>query len=125
MQTLSYGYKLPETNDKGPVVFPALEDDIQQLNDHTHDGANSAKLDAKSIDSIQQTLASGSWVGVANNQYRQLVTVPAGIDYDKINIGFRIANGDYVYPTVERVSSTQYYVYTNDNTQNYLVRYGN
>jgi hypothetical protein len=44
MITLSYGFKKPELKDLGPVVFPALEDNWQQVNDHDHDGLNSAKI---------------------------------------------------------------------------------
>ena len=45
MIILSYGFKKPELKDLGPVVFPALEDNWQQVNDHDHDGLNSAKID--------------------------------------------------------------------------------
>lgn len=124
MLTLTYGYKKPQSNDKGPIVFPAMEANIQQLNDHNHDGANSSKLPAKSIVGEEDTIDSASWVSVGNGLYRQLVTVLAGYDYDLTPMSFRLQNGDYVYPSVERVDSTQYYVYTNDNTQDYLVVYG-
>lgn len=124
MLTLSFGFKKPQTNDKGPVVFPAMEANIQQLNDHTHNGSNSSKLDAKSMEGIIQTIASGSWVSQGNGQYRQLVTVPAGFDFDKVTINFRTPSGDYVLPTVQRVSTTQFYVWTNDNSIAYTAVYG-
>lgn len=124
MITLTYGYKLPETNDKGPIVFPALEDNIQQLNDHNHNGANSSKLTAQSIEGVPEAILAAGWVVQPNNQYRQLVTVPAGFDYDTITISFRLSNGDCVWPTVEKVSDTQYYLYTNDNTADYIAVYG-
>lgn len=124
MLTLTYGFKLPQTNDKGPIVFPALEGNIQQLNDHDHDGANSSKLTAKSIEGDTQTLLAVNWVAQGNGEYRQLVTIPAGYDYDKVQIGFRLPSGNYVLPTVERVSTTQFYVYTNDSSLNYTAVYG-
>ena len=49
MQTLTYGFKKPQVTDKGPVVFPALEANWQQVNDHNHDGANSALISPNSI----------------------------------------------------------------------------
>lgn len=125
MQVLSYGYSLPETGDKGAPLFTALEDNIQRLNDHTHSGTDSAQLTAVSIVGIPQTIAAGSWV--ANGPtgfYRQLVTVPAGFDFDTVAISFRLAAGQVVYPTVERQSDTQYYVYTIDNSLALIAVYG-
>lgn len=125
MQTLSYGYKLPETSDTGTIVFPALEDDIQQLNDHDHNGTNSAQLPAQSILGIPQNILAINWV--ANGpigHYRQLITIPAGFDIDTVNIGFRTSAGAFVYPTVEKQSDTTYYVYTIDNTLGFVAVYG-
>ena len=39
--TLSNGYIKPEDGDTGAVWFDALEDNIQRVNDHNHDGSNS------------------------------------------------------------------------------------
>ncbi len=124
MLTLSYGIKKPQSGDKGPVVFPALEANFQQQNDHNHDGANSAPLSAKAIIVDTQTLLAAAWVSVGDGQYRQLVTMLAGYDFDKTSIGFRLPAGHYLYPTVERVGATQFYVYTNDNTTDYIAVYG-
>lgn len=124
MLTLTYGLKLPQTNDKGPIVFPALEGNITQLDGHNHDGANSALLSAASIIAGTQTLLAVNWVSLGAGMYRQLVTVLAGYNYDTVSISFRLADGSYVYPSVERVNPTSYYVYTNDNTVAYTAVYG-
>lgn len=124
MLTLTYGYKKPQSSDKGPVVFPAMEGNIQQLNDHNHDGANSAKLNGKAIAAETQTIAAGSWVSIADGQYRQAVTCLAGYSFDTIYISFRLPTGDYVYPTIERIDAATFYVYTNDNTIAYTAVYG-
>jgi hypothetical protein len=69
-------------------------------------------------------LAAG-WIALGGGNYRQVVTLPAAYDYDKVQIGFRITStGDMVYPTVERISPTQVYVYTNDNTLDYTAMLG-
>lgn len=47
MITLSYGFEKPVNGDTGDVFFPALERDIQRLNDHTHDGVNSPFISAQ------------------------------------------------------------------------------
>lgn len=70
--TLSYGYVKPVTTDLGSVFFPAIEADIQQLNDHVHDGTTSAKIGTTTTISS----SSGSWVTVANRHKTYTVTVP-------------------------------------------------
>jgi hypothetical protein len=123
MLTLSFGFKKPESNDKGDVVFPALEANIQQLNDHTHNGTDSAKITSSSITTVTQVLASGSWVPTTNDRYRQTVTLPASVTFDTTGIGCRLSNGDLFYPTIEKISVSQFYLYINDNTQNVTVLY--
>lgn len=115
--TLSNGYVKPQSGDLGSVFWPALEDNIQQLNDHTHDGVDSEKLTALSSDAVSQTLSSGSWSLVANGIYRQLGTVPSGMTVDLCSVSFRHGtSGDYLYLHVTKASSTTYYVYINDNS---------
>lgn len=117
MIVLSMGYKLPEAGDKGSVWFPALEDDIEQLNDHNHNGTNSQLISAGSLSTGSATAAAVDWVSQGGGLYRQLVTCPSGFTYDTSNISVRLASsGHVVYPNIEKVSSTTFYVYTNDNS---------
>ena len=117
MQTLSYGIKKPEDGDKGSSFFPALEDDLQQLNDHDHDGVDSAPILSTNITSVQQALSAALWVAVSGGTYRQLVTVPNGKLYDNSFIFFRnTADKSQMFLGVEKVSRTTYYVYINDST---------
>ncbi len=118
MQTLSYGYSKPANPDTGDVWFPAMETNIQQLNDHNHDGVTSAPLT-----STLQTISSGSWVATTNGTYRQLLTVPTGLSFDVCAIWVRRSTGEFAYPTMERVNATTFYLYTNDNTLSYKVFY--
>ncbi len=113
MQTLSKGYKKPQNEDTGDVWFPALADDIQLLNDHTHNGTNSALIAITT-----QTFASGSWVAapIGGGLYRQLVTLPSGFLYDSIQTDFRLSTGELLFPSVERASASTYYIYINDNS---------
>lgn len=123
MQTLSYGFKLPDSGDKGPTVFPALESNIQKLNDHTHDGSNSAKISSAGVTPGSSTLLAGSWVLVANGIYSQRVTLPAAYSYDSTVFTCRLPSGHIIYPTIEKVSATQYDIYTNDNSVGMTVHY--
>jgi hypothetical protein len=119
MLTLSYGYKLPVTGDYGATWFPALEHNISALNDHTHDGATSARLTAASIIGVSQTITSGSWSATSGGTYRQLVTTPASVTFDDYSRSYVInsgsASGHRVYLSEEKVSNTTFYVYCNDN----------
>jgi hypothetical protein len=125
MLTLSYGYKKPQNGDKGQPLFDALADDIQRVNDHTHDGVNSPPLTAQSLQGIQATIPAASWAAYGpTGHYRQLVTMVSGFNYDTCFMSFRLTTGEYVTPTVEKFSATQYYVYTTDNTKDFVVTYG-
>lgn len=125
--TLTYGLKKPTTGDSGASLFADLEGNITQLDGHTHNGTDSAQLPAQSIAGVSQTISNASWsASGATGHYRQLVTVASGFDFDEVQISFRLTGttGPYIYPTVERVSDTQYYVYTTDNSLDYLAIYG-
>ena len=125
MIVLSYGYQKPETGDKGDPLFQALEENIQRLNDHSHDGIDSSALTAQSIVGISDTISSANWVAYGpTGHYRQLVTVIAGFNFDTVGMSFRLTTGEMIYPTVEKFAATQYYIYTTDNTQDILVVYG-
>lgn len=120
MIILSNGYKLPESPDTGDIFFGAIEFDIQRLNDHSHNGTDSALLST-----VSQNILAANWVAapVGGGVYRQSVTVPTGYSYDTANIWFKLSTGEYVYPSVERITGTTYYVYTNNNALDYLALY--
>ena len=122
MKTLSYGYEKPESNDTGSTVFPALQRDIQKLNDHSHNGSNSAFIPV-----VTQSISSGSWALDpalnTNSQYSQTVTVPNSRNYDDVSIQVRRSSGEMVYATIEKATATTYKIYTNDNTLNYTAIY--
>lgn len=123
MLTLSFGFKKPLSNDKGPQVFPAMEDNIQQLNDHTHNGVNSSKLPGSSLEPTTQVLLAAGWVLVANGHYNQTATLPGGLLYDKVTLRFRLnSTGHDVFPTVLKASATQYTVYFDDPSLDLLVQ---
>lgn len=116
MLTLTYGYKKPEANDKGPVVFPALEDDIQQLNDHDHDGSNSKLLPSTSLVATSQTILAANWVSLGGGNYSQQVTMSPGTLYDTTTLTFRDpTTGEYLYPSVAKVSAAVFSVASNTN----------
>ncbi len=120
MQTLSYGYKKPQNSDTGDIVFPALADNIQQLNDHTHNGTNSAPLAVTS-----QAIASGAWVAasIGGGLYMQTVTLPGTLQYATVDMWFKLSTFELVYPSIEQVSANSYKIYTNNNALDYIAYY--
>lgn len=125
MQILSYLFKKPQTGDKGSVFWPALEEDIQKMNDHTHNGSNSARLSSSSITASTQAISSVSWSATSGGTYRQLVTLPGTMLYDEYIIVFKdqASPKGQLFLNVEKVSSNTYYVYINDNTKSITAYY--
>lgn len=120
--TLSFGFVKPQSGDRGSVFFPALEDNIQQLNDHTHDGADSAKIPSSSVTATTASADSASWSSLGSGRYRQAITMPAGMDFDDYQVICRdSATGHQVLATIEKINDSSFYVYTNDNSLTYGV----
>lgn len=124
--TLSYGYVRPADGDTGATFWDQLENDITQLNNHTHNGVNSALIPATSITPVSDTILAGAagvnWGSATNGLYSRTVTVPASIDYDVYSMVFRVANGsasgtrgDTLMLSHTRLSDTTYTLYINDN----------
>lgn len=120
MLTLSYGYQKPQLDDTGDIFYPAMEANIQQMNDHKHDGVTGAILAPTT-----QVISSASWAAVAGkvDTYSQVVTLPTGFFYDTLVLTFRLSTGEPVYPSVSRTSATSYTVFVNDNTLNLVAEY--
>lgn len=116
MQILSNGFKLPQTGDYGDVWFPALEDDIQQMNDHTHNGTNSEKISLIDIDSSASvsTVLVGSFIDQGNGYWRALVNVLGGGNYDNYVVTIKDpTTKEVLYVKQEKFSTTSFYVYMN------------
>ncbi len=130
MQTLTKGFKKPETDDSGAEWFVGMNTNIQKMNDHAHNGVESALLSIAAVACTTQNILAAAWVATAGGTYRQLVTMPAGLTgatpaltYDTVSIQFRLSTGEIIYPSVEKASSTTFYVYTNDNSLAYVAVY--
>lgn len=114
MIILSHGFKKPQTGDFGDEFFPALEFNIQQLNDHTHNGTDSSKIPASSLISVVSTILSGSFVDQGNGYYRALFTIPSGGLADETVLTAKDpTTKDIIYLKQEKFSPTQVYFFTN------------
>lgn len=125
--TLSYGYKKPVNGDKGSTFFPDLADDIQRLNDHSHNGTDSALLSPNVISKFSQTLLAAGWVSLGNGNYRQEATMPVGATFANSLMRFEISGGAsdgfVIYPSIEKSAAGKYWIYINDNTLDVRVLY--
>lgn len=123
---LSYLFKKPQTGDKGSVFWPALEEDIQKMNDHTHNGSNSSRLVGSSISATTQAITAGVWVPVVvGSLYRQQVTLPGTMLYDDYLIVFKdqATPKSQLFLSTEKISSNSYYVFINDSSKSITAYY--
>ena len=125
MLTLSYTFEKPVTGDKGSVFFPALERNIQKLNDHTHNGSNSSKLTSVAVVAPSSSVAAASWgVDLGDGQYRQSITVPSGVVfYEQGMQCYNSDTGEICYLKIVKITTTTFYVYVNDNSLNLKIIY--
>ncbi len=124
MIILSKGYKKPETGDFGDVWFPALEDNIDLMNSHNHDGVNGEKIPALNLSASTATVLAGSFADQGNGYWRATVTVPGGGLVDNFVIAVKDpTTKEPIQLRMEKLSSTQFYIYTNV-VQNFEVYFG-
>lgn len=119
------GYKLPSDGDRG-TWWDDINFNTQRTNDHTHDGSDSQALSTAVLTKGSLSVASGSWVAVAGQAgtYRQLCTHPTGYTFPTACMTvYETATGNLIYPSIEKVSASTFYIYINDNTLDLVVKY--
>lgn len=130
VQTLTFGLKKPETGDKGTPVFEALEDNIDLLDTHDHDGQNSKRMNSYNVSRGTVSVSDSEWSS-SGNLYRKTVTLPTGFstangsDFGKASIRFFLSGGTYdgneCLPKIERINATSFYLYSPVNDQAFTV----
>jgi hypothetical protein len=124
MDTTTYGYKKPTsgTRAKGSSGWmQALNYNTDRLDDHNHDGSNSALLEMSSFTPYTNTIAAASW-SASGAGYKQTVTVPAGVtDINNYNVKFVASAPAGVASQIiqlhyKRLTATTYELYCNDAT---------
>lgn len=126
MNTLTYGYLQPENPDTGDATDAAQTANWAQVNNHVHDGQTSALLGI-----ITQSILSSNWTAIAgiSGIYTQTITLPTipgsvpQLSYDTCQIFWKLSSGEYIYPSITRVSTTQYTIQVSDNTLNLTAYY--
>jgi hypothetical protein len=114
MQTLSYGYVLPNTGDFGVDWFPALEANITRLNSHSHDGVNSSPLSSKAIVPERATLLQAAFTNIGPGVERTLVSLPSGMTVDNTTVVVKdLITKETIHLRMEKFSLSQVYLFTN------------
>jgi len=114
VNTLSNGYFVPEDGDFGDVWFDAIEANIQRVNDHSHNGVDSARIPSVSVQAVTGAIAVDDFVVQPDGRFRALSTVPAGGNFDTLQVIYRDpTTNEQMYLSYERVSATQFYTYIN------------
>lgn len=112
--TLTYGFVKPADGDKGSTFWDQLAADLQQLNDHTHDGLDSSLIAPTAIVATTQSV-SPMTLDAATGLYYSDVTLPTGITFDGQVMDFVVTAsgtpaevGARIYPSTLKLSATVY-----------------
>lgn len=124
--TLSKGYKRPDTGDRGSVFFPDLENNINLVNAHKHDGTDGEKVAAKDLVKASDTVLAASWgADLGGSTYTQSISMSGAATFDDaIMKVVDSASGDIIYPTISKTGTNTYDITINDNTLTLVVTYG-
>lgn len=129
METLSNGFKNPENGDRGSVFFPALNENIEQINEHNHDGNNSERINAQELQKATQNILAAAWgADAGGSTYTQAITCPSGFTFNDMAVKFHVSGGAYdgaqIYPTIVKTGASAYNLTVNDNTLTLVATYG-
>lgn len=118
--TLSYGFVRPSVGDFGSTFWGQLENDITQLNNHSHNGTDSARLTSVAITAVSNTISTGAWSAVSGQTgtFSATVSCPPNITYDDYGILFQIASGTdigkRIHLSTVKIDATSFTVYICD-----------
>lgn len=111
MQTLTYGRKKPASGDRGNQFWPALEDNIDLDDAHSHDGADSAPIPSKNLTRGSVAVSASSWVA-DGTRFKKTVTVASGYSLATSAPVFLLnATGDRIYPDYAKINNTSFTLY--------------
>jgi hypothetical protein len=125
----TYGFLIPDPGDESSTRWmPDQRWNWGRVDLHDHDGVNSKKVAIPSFVKVSQSYTAAGWVLIADGIYRQEVTFPVGYLYDNTIIYHQITNGTYADHkweprTVKIGIGGSYWVYCNDNTVTFDVRF--
>lgn len=122
-QTLSKGYKLPETGDRS--WWDDIAFDIVRVNGHEHDGVDSEKIKSFNLNKSATLISSTNWGSdIGGNTFEQTIALPAGYEFDTTNISIRLAStGEIIYAKIIKDTDSSFIITVNDNTLELVALY--
>lgn len=126
--TENYGngaYIIPTDDDTGNSVFADLEVMFERLATHSHTGADSASISLNFTKITEDYLKSAGllWVSIGDGLFRAIVNIVDPTPTYDVNLRtlfYRSAATGFLWegfaPRVEKISSSSYYVYSNDDS---------
>lgn len=117
--------KIPETGDRGSVFCPALSENMETLDAHTHDGINSPHVKTSSLSKETVTIVAGDFASQTDGDYKYNLTLPIGMAFDTSMFKFIIASGadlgKEIFPTVNKTDDNKLDILIYTNTFNLKV----
>lgn len=130
MDILTFGFKRPDTGDKGSALFTALEDNITRLDAHDHDGTDSDRIDGFDLRRGSISVTNSGW-SASGAYYKKTITLPAGYssangsDYTKAQIRFFFSGGTYdkqeLFPKTNYLTATTFELFSIANNQAFTI----
>jgi hypothetical protein len=115
------------TNEIGNDVFDILEEFMERLATHQHQGVDSKSI-SLNIEKDQQTFVRGvdfTWASLGDGNYEAALPVAAGSTFDGNLREYYFIDADgypkRYYPTIVKVDNSNYKVLSNDNDINIKV----
>ena len=131
MHVTTYGYQIPDTGDKAKGTdgwMAAIVFNFNRLDDHNHDGINSALIPSSAFATYTSSILAANWVSNGSG-YKQTITVPGDItEINNFTVKFvftaPVGQVGQVAPlNYKRLTATTYEVYCSDNTAAFTAYY--
>lgn len=118
MQIISYGYRLPDIQDKD--FWNSYNFDIERLSTHDHDGINSAFLSAGHMNPTLILIETGDWVGPTDEVYSFDIPLPSNVSWptgSPCPIVIQMFENDTIVPAnFNRVDDDNFQITSRTNT---------
>ena len=125
MEVLSYGFKRPNNLDRGSIFFDALRDNITLMNNHTHNGLNSAAIPVDSFAKFTASVTNSGWTANGDGTFKKTVTMPGSFVWTGTHTQTYGVAGTYadqiIYPKMVKLTPTTFEVHLFVNNQALLL----
>ena len=115
MPTLTYGIRIPSTNDAASSWMDDISDNFTRIDAHSHNGTDSPSLTTTSFTHLTSTVSASGWTDNSGGNFSKVVTVPTDItEINNFLLKIYItASGIQIFPGIERVTATTFRIRAN------------